>query len=262
MSRFSEWRERAPDERRATLVNKLGSVPFRLGLSTIANVYAGYHPDSQARFHSHPEHRELFARFTANNRANNAGDWARFWSLVLNMKRVLDDGIEGDFAELGVWRGNTAAILAHFANLSNRRVHLFDTFEGFDKRDLAGVDSDKAAAFNNTSIKLVRRVIGPDNIGACDFHPGWFPGSLTERTLSARFCAVSLDCDLYDPMRAGLEFFYPQLNRGGIMFLHDYSSGYWAGAKQAIDEFCDQVGEYIVLMPDKSGSAFLRKSRG
>ncbi len=261
MSRFSKWREGTPIERRTALVNKLGSAPFRLGLSTIANVYIGYHPDSQARFSSHPEYRELFERFTANNRVNNAGDWARFWSLVLNMKCVLDDGIEGDFAELGVWRGNTAAVLAHFAKLNNRRVHLFDTFAGFDERDLTGVDSDKAAAFHNTSIELVRSVIGRENIGVCDFHPGWFPDSLTDHTRDTKFCAVSLDCDLYEPMRAGLDFFYPRLSLGGVMFLHDYSSGAWAGAKKTVDGFCAEVGEYIVLMPDKSGSAFLRRSR-
>jgi hypothetical protein len=72
---------------------------------------------------------------------------------------------------------------------------------------------------------------------------------------------VSLDCDLYEPMKAGLEFFYPRMTRGGIFLLHDYSSFSWNGAKKAIDEFCGQSGEFIVLMPDKSGSAFLRKAR-
>ena len=58
-----------------------------------------------------------------------------------------------------------------------------------------------------------------------------------------------------------LEFFYPRMPQGGIMFLHDYSSLYWHGAKLAVDEFCAETGEFIVLMPDKSGSAFLRRSR-
>jgi hypothetical protein len=45
------------------------------------------------------------------------------------------------------------------------------------------------------------------------------------------------------------------------MFLHDYSSLYWDGAKLAVDEFCAENGELIILMPDKSGSAFLRRSQ-
>ena len=45
-----------------------------------------------------------------------------------------------------------------------------------------------------------------------------------------------------------------------MFFPHDYSSMYWPGSKRAIDEPCKASGEHIVLMPDKSGSALLRKS--
>ncbi len=48
---------------------------------------------------------------------------------------------------------------------------------------------------------------------------------------------------------------------GGLFLLHDYSSKHWAGAKLAIDEFCKASGEYVICMPDKSGSAFLRKTK-
>ncbi len=66
-------------------------------------------------------------------------------------------------------------------------------------------------------------------------------------------------CDLYKPTKVGLDLFYPRMSRGGIFFIHDYSSQIWNGAKMAVDEFCAMTGEFIVLMPDKSGSAFLRK---
>jgi hypothetical protein len=51
------------------------------------------------------------------------------------------------------------------------------------------------------------------------------------------------------------------MSKGGVLFLHDYSSLYWDGAKKAIDEFCRKVGEFVMLLPDKSGSAFLRKTK-
>lgn len=260
MSRLSEWYQKPSAERNRLLVNKAGRVPFRLGLSHFANLYISYQPDSQSTFDLHPEFKELFDRFTQSNRANNAGDWPRFWALVLNLKQVLDDGVQGDFAELGVWRGNTAAVLAHFAKVYDRRVNLFDTFEGFDSRDLTGIDSGKPASFANTSVDHVKSVIG-DNADRCNFVKGWFPQSLTSELETVKYCAVSLDCDLYDPMKAGLEHFYPRLSPGGILFLHDYSSGWWNGAKSAIDEFCGETGELLVLMPDKSGSAFVRRTR-
>jgi hypothetical protein len=74
--------------------------------------------------------------------------------------------------------------------------------------------------------------------------------------LFAVISVVNLDCDLYQPMKSGLEFFYPRMPLGGIMFLHDYSSLYWDGAKLAVDEFCAETGEFIVLMPDRAGVPF------
>ena len=67
------------------------------------------------------------------------------------------DGVQGDFAELGVWRGNAAAILAKFAVTANRQLFLFDTYEGFAKTDLTGIDSEKDSDFNNTFIGLVKK---------------------------------------------------------------------------------------------------------
>jgi hypothetical protein len=61
-------------------------------------------------------------------------------------------------------------------------------------------------------------------------------------------------------MKAGLEFFYPRLAPGGLLLLHDYSSGCFPGAKQAVDEFAKTIPENIVLQPDKSGTAIIRKS--
>ena len=131
----------------------------------------------------------------------------------------------------------------------------------FDERDFNGIDSDKHLKFADTSVDAVRAVIGEDNSQVCRFFKGWFPETISEQMTDSRYCAVSLDCDLYDPMRAGLEYFYPRLSRGGLLLLHDYSSGFWKGATRAIDEFCQETGEMIVLMPDKSGSAFVRKSQ-
>ena len=88
---------------------------FGVGLARLANIYWAYHPDSHVAARDHAEFDHLFARFIRHNRLNNAGDTARLWSFILNIKQVLDAAIEGDFAELGVWRGNTAAVLAHFA---------------------------------------------------------------------------------------------------------------------------------------------------
>jgi Macrocin-O-methyltransferase (TylF) len=233
--------------------------PFLIRANQWFFSYLAYQPDSHVYFNAHPEFKDLFRSFTTANRICNAGDIPRLWSFILNCKQVIDERIPGDFAELGVWRGNSAAVLAFYAKRSNRDVFLFDTFEGFSGKDLAGVDDDVSPAFDNTSLDIVRRVIGQSS-SCCHYVQGYFPASIQEAHRSRSFAVVSLDCDLYEPTRAGLAFFYARMPQGGIFFLHDYSSKYWAGAKQAIDEFCRATGEFLILMPDKSGSAFFRKS--
>ena len=256
------FKKRTPEQKilNRLHVQEILGMRFRMGRLKAGPFFTAYHPDAYYAFKAYPEFDELFKKFTSHNVINNGGDITRLWSIILNCKQVLDEGIQGDFAELGVWRGNTAAILAKFAASAKRSVLLFDTFEGFTKKDLTGIDAEKEMAFNNTSIELVKKVIG-ENDTNCIYVKGFFPGTLTDDHKAKKFSIVSLDCDLYAPTKAGLEFFYARMPKGGIFFLHDYSSLHWNGSKLAIDEFCKDYGENVILMPDKSGSAFFRKSK-
>ena len=49
-----------------------------------------------------------------------------------------------------------------------------------------------------------------------------------------KFSLVHLDVDLYKSTKDCLEFFYSRMEKGGIIFSHDYST---LGVKQAFDEF-------------------------
>jgi hypothetical protein len=166
--------------------------------------------------------------------------------------------VPGELAELGVYRGNSAAVLAHYARRFGRHLYLFDTFQGFDARDLKGMDANKAGNVFETSLDLVRSVVGEDSV---TFVPGYFPASIPPGVSEQTFAIVHLDCDLYEPFKASLAFFYPRLSPGGMVIFHDYSSGYFDGARKAVDEFVASVPEQLVLLPDKSGTAILRKNR-
>ena len=250
-SRRYAWRN-FMQRRMATSTRLVGGV--------VQGLYLANMPDSHWLTGGHSEFAELYQRFVKHNALNNGNDTARLWSFILNIKQVLKEGIQGDFAELGVWRGNTSALLAHYAKRAEREVFLFDTFEGFAKEDLVELDADKVMSFADTSVALARDVIGQD-AAVCHFIKGYFPASATVQAAARRYAVVSLDCDLYEPMKAGLEFFYARMPEGAIFLLHDYSSTAWAGATKAIDEFCKRTGEYLILLPDKAGSAFIRVSR-
>ncbi len=182
-------------------------------------------------------------------------------SLILNLTILQKRGIKGSFAELGVYKGNTSAVLAWFASESSESLFLFDTFTGFEEKDLTGLDVDKSISFTDTSIELVKTVLGNlyDPKNKIIFVKGWFPESIQPEHKEIFFSAVSIDCDLYKPMKAGLEFFYPRMVPRGMIFAHDYSSGLWPGATLALDEFCLENKLNMVLLPDKSGTAVLIK---
>ncbi len=228
----------------------------------VERLYLGYMPDSFVNHREHLEFRELYVSFTRGNRKNNNGDIARLWSLILNIKSVVEEaGVPGDFAELGVFRGNTSSVLVHYGARYGRKTYLFDTFEGFSEQDLVGVDGGRPLAFSDTSVAFVKEVIGERNKDGVVFVKGYFPASIPAELDGTQFAVVSLDAILHQPMKAGLEWFYPRMAKGAIFLLHDYSSGEWAGTRQAVDEFCRETGEQCILMPDKSGSAFMRIAR-
>ena len=225
----------------------------------MARIYIAYRPDSDVDFGTHSELISLSEKWIADNVENNAGDLPRLYALLLNVKQVLAESVPGDFAELGVYRGNSAAVLAHYARIHGRHLYLFDTFEGFDRRDLTGVDQGTQLQFTDTSLELVQRAVGTDNVR---WIRGHFPASIPSDIVGAQFSVVHLDCDLYEPMKAGLQFFFPRLSPGGLLIIHDYANPHWKGVKQAVDEFMSHVPERLVIVPDKSGTAIVRKSVG
>src|ERR1700730_4853850 len=144
--------------------------------------FLAYYPDGLKTF---PDLSDLYRRWIRGNKTNNNGDASRFMALMMNVRQVLQDGIEGDFAELGVWRGNSASILVDFAAKCGKRVFLFDTFAGFDERDFVGIDSKHKVSFRDTSIDYVRETVGHDDITT--YVQGRFPDSITDEVSMRTF---------------------------------------------------------------------------
>jgi hypothetical protein len=186
------------------------------------------------------------------------GDIARFMFFCLAFDQIHKEGIEGDFAELGVYQGSTAALLARHARRLNRCLYLMDTFEGFDRQDLSGLDSGAGAQFADASLDAVRGRVGEENTV---YIKGHFPTTAAQLPENGRYCLVHLDADLYAPILSGLEYFYPRMVPGGFIIIHDYSSLCWPGAERAVDTFFANKPECVIPLPDGAGSAVVRRLR-
>jgi O-methyltransferase len=185
-------------------------------------------------------------------------DKMRFYIWWFQVERLRLEQVPGAFAELGVYKGDSAKVLHHLD--PTRRFHLFDTFTGFTARDLHTETGEAATYttdnFADTDIPSVLKNIGGNH--QIIVHPGYFPE--TAAGFNEPLALVCMDADLYNPTKAGLELFYPLMSPGGVIMVHDYNHK-WPGIIKAVDEFVKGIPESIVLMPDINGTAVIIRNK-
>lgn len=186
----------------------------------------------------------------------------RFYFIKDFAEYVIANDIPGNVAECGVFQGESAKIINHFfcGEDGNRSLYLFDTFEGFAENDLKYENKlnnpefvngifNSSEGFKNTSIEYV--------MGKMQYPlqtiimKGYFPESA--KNIDDNFVFVNLDMDLYQPMLAGLRFFWPKLQSAGCILLHDYFRCDLPGVKKALDDFEYELGKRIPKIPIGDG---------
>lgn len=178
----------------------------------------------------------------------------------LAVKEIYKRELKGNVAELGVFRGEFAQYIN--AAFPDKKCYLFDTFDGFDANEALNEMKDGnctsafVQAYKQTDIEMVlRRMKYLDNIV---IRQGYFPESLGG--LEDTFAFVSLDADFEASIYAGLEYFYPRLEKGGYIFVHDYNSDL-RGVEKAVDRYEADIGLFLCKMPlcDANGTLAIMK---
>ena len=181
----------------------------------------------------------------------------RLWSTILACKHALDQQIEGDFVECGVWRGGNSIAAAELFRLhdSKRSVWLFDTFAGMtpptihDVKTHSGIPAAARhlemqqathnewcyASLDDVKSNFARRGLGPN----VHLVAGDVSQTLEGDLLPDKIAILRLDTDFYDSTRKELEVLYPRLSIGGCLLIDDY--GHWSGARKATDEYFNQA---------------------
>ena len=153
--------------------------------------------------------------------------------------------LPGDVAEVGVYRGGTAYLLATLFSDENKRLRLFDTFSGIPAL-VDSVDIHREGDFSDVNINAVAQYLSEfDNIV---FHPGIFPDSVTPEADAGRYCFVHVDADIYRSVLDSCAFFHPRLVQGGMMLFDDYGFSSCPGVRKAVDEFfADKLHKPVYL---------------
>lgn len=181
----------------------------------------------------------------------------RIGCLFDSLEYIRLNNIEGDFVECGVWKGgNIFGIIEYlkFHNIENRKVWLYDTFEGMTEPGNFDIDLN-----NNKAKDIFKSVIcySPlDEVKALmnisEFNKEnliYVVGDINEtlnnvNNIPSKISILRLDTDWYDSTKKELEVLFPVLSYSGVMIVDDY--GHWAGSRKAVDEYLGAVDKEII----------------
>lgn len=186
--------------------------------------------------------------------------YPRISALELASRENYRNHVEGAIAEVGVYKGVFASCMNRL--FPDRELHLFDTFEGFDDRDIDEKETAWSGEFREVSPlndSMEEEVLNLIDYERGIIHKGYFPDT-TKGIPDKKYAFVSLDTDLYKPIKAGLEYYWPLMANGGYIFVDDYGHKYLQGVNQAVREFvCDHHIGYVRVNDGIDSTAVIQK---
>ena len=165
---------------------------------------------------------------------------------------ALADGLPGDTAEAGVWRGSSSWFICDRLRGSGKTHHGFDSFEGLSS------PSEPDGSYWRIGDLRTRSEAASELLEGFDvrLYEGWIPERFPE-VEGREFCVVHIDVDLYEPTRDSIAFFYPRVVPGGLLVFDDHGFSTCPGATRAVDEFMASRPEPVIEVP--TGQAFVIK---
>lgn len=163
-------------------------------------------------------------------------------SLLRLSETVRAAGIPGDIVECGVCDGGTAALLGSVVSLQQRRLWLYDSFEGMPVTTDA--DGAEAAEWVGKCVGSEEKVT--DILAQCGvpkdstvIRKGWFEDTF-KQALPEQVALLHIDADWHSSVTLCLDTFYDRVVPGGGIVLDDF--GYWEGCREAFYDFCSRRG--------------------
>jgi Macrocin-O-methyltransferase (TylF) len=182
-------------------------------------------------------------------------DWPTEAETMVGMERLgnlqecclsaIRNSIPGDFVETGVWRGGCGILMRATLAASEdaeRKVWLFDSFEGLPKPDAGAFPEDKNdqhwtySSYLGVSIDQVKANFERYELldDRTVFTKGWFRDTVPHSEVGP-ISVLRLDGDMYESTWLVLTHFYPRVSSGGFVIVDDY--GAIPTCKAAVDDF-------------------------
>jgi len=161
--------------------------------------------------------------------------------------------LPGDIAEIGVYKGGTAKVIALTSKDYGKKIHLFDTFKGMPPSSKHDIHYE--GNFGDCPLEEVKNYLR--NFDNVYLYKGIFPKDTGHQISDLTFSFVHVDVDIYPSVLDCCNFFYTRMVPGGIILFDDYGHDSCPGAKIAIDEFFIDKREYPCILT--TGQCFMVK---
>ena len=151
---------------------------------------------------------------------------------------------EGDFVELGCYKGDTSLLLAEVLKGTNKKLWLYDSFEGLPKKSKED-DSEIGKDFQEGVLTVSKREVKQRFLRAGFKLPiikkAWF-SELGQEDLPEKIALAFLDGDLYQSIKDSLRLVADKMVKGGVIMIHDYNNPALPGVSQAVNEWREEKG--------------------
>jgi len=188
-------------------------------------------------------------------------------------RTLLSTRASGTVLECGSYKGSTTAVLSIACKIGQRRLHVFDSFEGLPtpaendaRHRLVQGDVDhvyQAGAWAGSLDEVRCNVSRYGEISVCEFHKGFFEETLPsfQEPTAFAFC----DVDLRSSLETCLLYIWPLLVDGGVFFSHEaqhytiselfFDSGWWNRNLHCDPPGLVGAGSGLGLIDNKAGFA-------
>jgi len=196
----------------------------------------------------------------------------RSYTLYQALKYIIKNNIEGDLVECGVWKGGSSMLMAYTlleAGVSDRKIYLYDTFEGMNQPRANDRQEEKDQwERSKVSETLNTMCYSPIEEVKANMGKTGYPmeniilvkGKVEETlpgTLPLRISLLRLDTDWYASTKHELIHLYPLLVQHGVLIVDDY--GAWQGARKATDEYFSAVPHTFLGRIDYTGRMVIKQ---
>ena len=156
---------------------------------------------------------------------------------------------EGDFVELGCYKGDTSLLIAEILRDTDKKLWLYDSFEGLPEKSRED-ESEIGRDFKKGELLVTKREVKERFLRAGLKVPvikkAWF-ADLTEVNLPEKIALAFLDGDLYESIKVSLKLVENKMSKGGVILVHDYVNSALPGVATAVDEWVKQRNKKIKI---------------